>query len=161
MSDFFFRSVPIYGKYTTFAPTTSWGTTNVTGTANWYQLGENVVFNYKIALSGAPISSNLTLNLPLIAGVTATIDQNKLLQSGTATRTAVLGTALLSDANGAIFQGGVAQNDSTSFFPYVNSMVNGATYLSRSAITQAAPFTFASGDDITIQAVVPITGMSV
>ncbi len=158
MSDFFFQSQVRYGQYTTFTPTSSWGVTNTTYTGNWYRLGENMVINYKIALSGAPISTQLLVNLPLVAGVTATIDQTKLLQSGVATRTAILGTAMINDTNGSPYIGHVTQNDSTSFL--IGSIDASATSASRGAVTQAVPMTFASGDDITIQAVVPITGWS-
>ena len=158
-SPFFWQSLLAYGKYTTFTPTGTW-TTNTTYTGNWFRLGENMFLNYKVALAGAPTATILILNMPLVGGVTATIDTSKLLQSGNPARSAIFSSISISDANGPFFVGSVTINDATSFT--ISTLVTtGTTFISRTAVNATNPITFASGDDITIQAAVPISGWSV
>ncbi|MEN0059509.1 MAG: hypothetical protein AAGB31_11790 [Bdellovibrio sp.] len=143
-------------KYATGTPITDWvswtptGTwlTNSTYTGRRRQVGDEEEFDINVALSGAPTSATLTLNLPV------TIDTAKLL--GTVGNRSELksfaGTAY--DVSATSAYSVVATYNSTT---EVVLRVDGAT---GSLVTQAQPFTFASGDSVNVKFSVPVVGRS-
>ena len=133
----------------TFTPTSSW-VTNTTHSGIYGRVGDRYVGQIKLALSGAPNSATLTnISLPF------TIDTTKLL-SGTTTGVA------LPNCSVTIKSAGVTYTSSSVW--YVSTTTIQPTYDNGSgvatAITQAAPGTFASGDYIQIDFDLPATNIS-
>lgn len=129
-----------------FTPTGSW-TTNTTYVGRYRRVGKQLECNIRLNLAGAPNSATLNLNLP--SGLT--IDSADL--AGTAFPN-VLGY-------GGASRGG----NGTTVFPYYSTTTamtigydtGSGTY---APVTQAAPSTWGSGDEIHITFKVPIVGWS-
>lgn len=160
VNQFFFQSLAAFGRYTTFTPTGTW-TTNTTYSGAWFRLGENMFINYRVTLAGAPDNTSLFVNLPLVNGATVMIDSGKLVMSANAARTAVLGAGIINDANAGVYAAQISYGTTFSLLAGVFAMSTGVTYLSRAQIGATTPAVFASGDDITLHAVVPIFGWNI
>lgn len=135
--------------------TGSW-VSNTTYTAVETRIGSLAKYDIKIALSGAPTATALTITLP----TGRTIDTSKLPNT-----TAVSGNVLPNstcsfyDNATASYLGGVHYNDSTSVgLAWLDDTAGGTAF--SGAVTATAPFTFASGDEITVSFIVPISEWS-
>lgn len=136
-----------------FTPTGTW-TTNTTYTGKWRRVGDSAEIEVNLALSGAPTSAQLQVNLP--PGMT--VDTSKLLHVNP-DLDAKFGFVRVLDAGTLAYAGGtVGYASSTSVNVYVLSV--GSTYANPTAITQSTPFTFGSGDGISLIYQVPIVGWS-
>ncbi len=141
------------------SPTTDWGvqswtptgawSTNSTYTGQWRRVGDTMECQVKIALAGAPTSASLTVNMP----TGYTIDTTKLVST---TADARLGGGGGKCA-GVTADFLVGYNSTTSVdVRYLSSASTGAA----SAVTQAAPGTFANADEVNLFWRVPIVGWS-
>jgi len=142
----------LYGSPVTdwvaFTPTGSWSTyTTYTGFKR--RVGDIQEYDIKVALGGAPTSASLTVNLG------ATIDTAKLAG---ADANVALGHATIYDATGILSHGVVAYNATDSV--KVLALNAAGTYVDAATVTQAVPFTFASGDYVRLRFSVPIVGWS-
>ena len=138
--------------WTSFTPTGAWST-NTTYTGQWRRVGDTMFIQYRLTLSGAPTSANLTVNLP--SGYS--IDTTKLAGS-TATGVLVpVGTAQIIAAASGYF-GQAHYNGTTSLI--IRTMIGSASTNPYATVTQAVPGTFANGDEVDISVAVPIVGWS-
>lgn len=141
------------GPWTTFTPTGTW-TTNTTYTGKYRQVGENYEYQMEAATSGAPTATTLSFNLPsghvIDTAKMITVSGNYPVIPSSAT------TSL--DAGIQIFNSQVGANTSTSVSP----LTSGATLtnVNIGLVTQAAPFTFGSGDKVAVSFSVPIVSLS-
>ncbi len=134
---------------TAFTPTGSWST-NTTYTGFYRRNGGSADIQYYIALSGAPTSASLTLNLP--TGLT--IDTTRLTNSGT---NFVFNGSVNGNSAAHSFIGQALFNSSSSFAVKYTTDGSTASNMSLASVTQAAPYTFANGDFISVQVLgVPI-----
>lgn len=129
-----------------FTPTGTWST-NTAYTGRYKRDGDTAIISILVSLTGAPNATTLgSITLP--SGLT--IDTSKLAKSGGV----ILGRVIGSSA-GAGFQGTVDVNTSgLNVRPIFFSGNTGAL------ITQAAPGSFANGDFVQLDFVVPILGWS-
>lgn len=143
------------------APITDWGqtpwtptgsfTNNTTYTGQWRRVGDNAEFAVKLAFTGAPNSTTLTVNLP--SGLS--VDTTKRT-SATALATQVGSGEYLTAAVSPLNLE-VVYTSTTSVQPvWQSSIVNGT----QSVVTQASPVTIANGDQINLIFSVPILGWS-
>ena len=138
-------------NWTTYTPTGTWVSGNETYTGKWRRVGQNMEVEFNIALSGAPTSADLTIDIPS----DYTIDTSVLLNVGTYSK--IEGNCNISDTGTTVFTGTFEYGDTNS----VKVMCNlaSATYVkSSTAVTQAAPMTFANTDFIHGWFSVPIVG---
>ena len=137
-----------------FTPTGSWST-NTTYQGAYRRDGSDLLVSIAITLSGAPTSAALTVNVPASLSVYQATDSMVITSTSRATS---LGDIQLKDASATTFfwSGRVLYNNSSTVrFDYED---DGAGGLQSAAITQAAPFTFATGDEITAVFRIPING---
>jgi hypothetical protein len=134
-------------EWLSYTPTGSW-LANTTYTGKWRRVGGNMDVSVKVAVSGAPTSAALTVNLP----TDHTIDTTALVNS---TSDNILGRAYVSDT-GINTYPAVVKYSSTSAVgvSYLDDAASGVVV--QTTVTQAAPFTFASGDFVTLEFTVPI-----
>lgn len=131
-----------------FTPTGSW-VSNATYTGFKSRVGDSLVCDVKIALTGAPNSASLTVNLP--AGLT--IDTAKM-NSVVADGTAQLGDGYARDNATAEAYLHVLYNSPTSVKVFYETAGAFGT------VTQAAPWTWANTDGLSFRFMVPIAGWS-
>jgi hypothetical protein len=145
---------PAVTDWVSFTPTGSW-VSNTTYTGQWRRIGDTMEIQYRLALSGAPTSTSLTVNMP--SGYS--IDTTKLPDS--TNQIEILGFASLADAAGGngTQLGRAVYNSATSFSLGYYDDTSSAVAVA-GAVTQAAPFTWASGDSVTIVVSVPVVGWS-
>jgi len=148
-------SVYVYGTpisdWVSWTPTGSW-TTNTTYTGKWRRVGDLKEYQYDLALTGTPTATNLSLNLP--SG--DVIDTSKLVSAS-------VGVSHIPNSGGKAFDGVSAVHNLA--LVYGGTTAVRATYESTATgqianVTQAAPFTFNSGDTIQVSFAVPIVGLS-
>lgn len=134
-----------------YTPTGSWST-NTTYTGYYWRSGVFLESIVKIDLAGAPTSASLTLTLP--GGLS--VDTTTLLPT-TAGSVVAGSQAILRDTGTARFSGYCTYGNTATAVQvmYYATGVVGAT---DAAVTQAAPYTFANTDQITIYYRVPISG---
>lgn len=127
--------------------TGSW-TTNTTYVGSYARVGNRLQGSVKLSLAGAPTTTALIINLP--SGLT--VDTSALADINSS------GDALPA-SSGRMFDSGTAEyfctptyNDTTS----IRVRYNNTTPDKQANVTQAAPFTFASGDYVTVNYEVPI-----
>jgi hypothetical protein len=138
-------------EWESFTPTGSW-TTNTTYTGFKRRVGDSAEIQYKIALSGAPTSANLTINMP--SGMS--VDTGKLAANGTGSMHA-MAWAIESGVEEYLAQAAL----SSDVFAIRGLETDGAAgndVEEASAYSQAYPFTWGSGDSFTLNVAVPITG---
>lgn len=142
---------PPVTDWQTFTPTGSW-VANTTYTGRWRRVGDSMEVQASLALSGAPTSATLTVNLP--SGYT--VDTSKILQTEDSY---LLGDGSILDAATAGYRTGVFYNNTTSVIVQVLKEGTG-THTSFLGVTQAVPITFGNGDKVNLTYRVPITGWS-
>ena len=141
-------SVYVYGTpitdWVSWTPTGSW-TTNTTYTGKKRRVGDEYEYMVKVATSGAPTATSLSINL------SETIDTSKVTSTGIY-------------ASG--FEKSGVANDSGNAYP-VKVLYNTATVVSvttgaspAALVSNTAPFTFAAGDEINVRFTLPILGKS-
>lgn len=136
-----------YG-WTAYTPTGAWSS-NTTYTGFHRRVNGNLELDLKVAVTGAPTSASLTINLP--TGLT--IDTSKLTDS-TAAIAALDSTVVIRDSGTDVFDGRAVYNSTTSI-----AILKDDGDGTLSAVTQAAPMTWASGDFVTIKVTgLPIVG---
>lgn len=134
--------------WTAYTPTGAWSA-NTTYTAYWRRVGDTLDLQIKVATSGAPTSASLTVNLP--SGLS--IDTAKVTDT-TAAVAAWNSLAVARDASTESYECFVVYNNTTSIAIMKDD--GDGTF---SAVTQAAPFTFGSGDFVSISVSgIPILG---
>lgn len=143
----------IITDWTTFTPTGSWSA-NSTYTGKWQRVGDSMEVQVKIALSGAPTSAGLTVNLP--SGYT--IDTAKLVSTDGTTGSLGRGTA--ADGGVATYFLTVHYNDTGSVAVYAMNAAATYAFHSTSQVTQALPFTFGNTDFVEVNFKVPISNWS-
>jgi hypothetical protein len=143
-------STYVYGTpitdWVAWTPTGSW-TTNTTYTGLKRQVGDNYEYQVKVATSGAPTATGLTITTQ------ETIDVGKLIQGGSAFEYVGSGAANDSGTAYALLVAGASTN--TVQLRY-QSATSGAT----SQVTHTTPFTFGASDYVTVNFAVPILGKS-
>lgn len=134
-----------------YTPTGSW-VTNTTYTGLWQRIGSFIRIIAKVATSGAPTSATLTINLP--SGLTVNESKMALLTSANTP----LGTAGIRDSGTTTFYAAAAYTagDSTLFRMAMVAADAAAAYVGN--VTQANPMTWASGDSLVVDVMLPITG---
>ena len=140
-------SAPAVTDWTTFTPTGAFAS-NVTYTGRWRRVGDSMEVEASLAFSGTTTASGFSLNMP--SGFS--IDSSKL--SSTTSRVAALGSAMSRDAGVANYVMGVYYQSVTS----VEVWYDGSTNLGQ--VNNTTPYTFNSGDFLSIHFVAPITGWS-
>lgn len=129
--------------WTAFTPTGSW-TANTTYTGYKRRVGDTAEYQVKLALTGAPTSANLTINIP-----DGTIDTGKAIGD---TSDLSLGIVSYLDAGTAYVAAGlrVGYNNTTTVKVLDDNTPLDATN----------PITWANGDEVFINFSVPIAGWS-
>lgn len=145
------KFVPTNVRAVSFTPSSSW-VSNTTVTGFFAREGGNMRAQFKAALSSAPTSASLTFDIP----TGYLIDSAKLLSSGSVQR---LGQGSCYDASGAgdIYPCHAFYLDTNTVSIRTDNS-SGGTYSLLKAVTQAVPVTFASGDEVSIEILVPIVG---
>lgn len=130
--------------YTSYTPTGSW-VANSTYAGKWRRIGDSMQIEANVTLTGAPTSANLTINIP--SGYT--IDTSKM-SSATSFRNQ-FGSALISDA-ARVYTGNCAYSNTVSI------VINHSESGNYGTVNQSNPVTFASGDGVFFNAIMPISG---
>ena len=134
-----------------FTPTGAWST-NTTYTGYKRRVGDEAEYRIKVALAGAPTSASLTIDIPTADGA---IDTGKMFDE--LSDNATLGLVSFLDSGVKNNVGCVAaQGDGASV--RIMYYLDGGTLEEPTSVTQAVPYTFASGDEIHISFSVPISG---
>lgn len=146
----------LYGSpvtdWVSYTPTGSWSTA-VTYYGRWRREGDSMRVQVNIAISGGVDNTALTVNLP--SGFT--IDTAKLADASPGTAVSPdLGDAALHDSDTAIYRGWVTYHSTSAVYVYVNTA--SGTYVGAVALSATVPGTWASGDSIDLEFLVPITG---
>lgn len=142
---------PVYTAWAAYTPTGSWSS-NTTYTGMYRRVGDTVQIRVKIALSGAPTSASLTVNLPS----SHTIDTTKLLSTDARL---TMGQVIISDnSNGNYYEGHVGYSSTTAvgIFDTFLDTFSGTQYIRVGTVTQITPMTFATADFISIYFEAPI-----
>lgn len=134
-----------------FTPTGSWST-NTTYSGFCRQVGNYMEGEMRLLLSGAPTSATLTVNIPN----SLTIDTTRLPDQ--TNNQSILGNVTILDSGTAKFTGIALYNNATSLV--IRYQKDNGTAVTHSNVTQAAPMTFTSSDEIHISFRLPITGWS-
>lgn len=141
----------IITEWASWTPTGSWST-NTTYAGRKRRVGDTGEYEVLVSLAGAPTSAQLSINMP--AG--EEIDTTKLTTS--TTLVPVLGHAKALDAGVREYPSGIVRYvsatvvDTRFLVSDTTSPVYGAN------LTQAAPFTFGSGDSVYLRWMAPIVG---
>ena len=135
---------------TPYTPTGSW-VSNSTYTGTQRRVGDRLVVEGKIALTGAPNSVSLSINLP--SGLS--IDTSKI---GTDAGNITIGSWSSSDTGVANYTGLIRYNNTTSVICIVSEA--SATYLRTATVDQVTPFTWGNTDYLNFKFDVPILGWS-
>ncbi|MGZ3794776.1 MAG: hypothetical protein ACXVB1_00320, partial [Pseudobdellovibrionaceae bacterium] len=150
------RAGKLYGSavidWVSYTPTGSW-VSNTTYVGAWRKVGDSMFVQGKIALTGAPTSATLTINLP--SGYT--IDTSKLAEGSTANRTLPNSTAWIVSA-GLAYTGNVSYSSTTAV--QITTLLGSTSANNTGTVTQAIPGTFTNGDLIDFSFQVPIVGWS-
>lgn len=140
--------------WVSFTPTSVTWLANVTLTGFWRRQGDSIEIEVNIAVSGTPTTATMTFNT--LPG-SLTIDTAKVASplSGPFQATA---NASYVDANGVDIPGWATLDNSSGLMQCRYFAVSGAL-TQYAAVTQAAPFTWASGDNANFKNIVlPISG---
>ena len=131
-----------------WTPTGAW-TNNTTYTGRWRRVGGNVEIQYAIALTGAPNSAGLTLDMPPMIPA---VDTAKLASASSVNPLYGVGSAL----DFGVTQYGVfARYTAAGKIDVVHNAIAFGT------VNQASPFTFGNGDSVQVQISLPILGWGV
>ncbi len=118
-----------------YTPTGSWSA-NTTYAGLWRRVGDSLDLDIKVAVTGTPTTASLTVNLP--SGFA--IDTTRLADA-VAAQSSWNSSVLIRDAGTDVFEGIAAYNNTTSI-AILKDDGDGTV----SAVTQAAPMTWANGD---------------
>jgi hypothetical protein len=129
----------------------SW-VSNTTYNCKWRRQGSNAIFDMLISTSGAPTSASLTVTLPI------TIDTTKL--NSTTAGVEIFGTAVPLDSGVAEYAPGHVRYSSSTVVDVRYVADNTTNPPITASVTQAAPFTFGSGDSVHLRFSVPVSGWS-
>lgn len=141
----------VVGEWQSYTPTGGM-TTNTTYTGKWRRVGDSIQVRIKVAFSGAPNATPLRPTLP--SGYT--VDTTKLPSTTAVVEQVGTGVAKLAGNNYVQFA--VVYNDSTSFKCYYWDDSVGVQLTAE--ISNTAPLTVASGDEVDLFLEVPITEWS-
>lgn len=130
-----------------YTPTGSW-VSNTTYSGYWRRVGDSIHVIARVLLSGAPTAATLTIGLP--SGVT--IDTTKL--PSTSTNSGAFGAARIYDSGTGQYTGTVLYQNTTT----VTVSFTGSGSLGW--VTNSAPMTFANGDEVDAEFIVPVLGWS-
>lgn len=147
-------NLAVFGAATTdwisYTPTGSW-TANTSYNGQYRRVGDTMELQVYITLTGAPTSANLTINMP----TGFSIDSTKLA-SGTSTVNKVLGTG--DGLNGGDYwMMQMSYNNSTSVAAFSIGTNVAAAYASN-PVNATAPVTWANGNTIELNFIVPVVG---
>jgi hypothetical protein len=137
--------------WTSWTPTGSW-VANTTFSGFKRRVGGDAEYKVNLAITGAPTSAPLHINLP--AG--EVIDSTKV-QANAANVTGGLGTGSGLDSGTGNFAASVFYKDTTSVFAST-FLTGSASSEGQGTITQASPMTWANGDRLVLEFKVPIVG---
>ena len=129
-----------------WTPTGSW-VTNSTYTGNIYRNGKYLCGRVKIACTGAPTATNLTITLP-----SGLVIDNTGMTSGVTP----LGTIESYDNGTSIYPGSIRYVSTTSIGAYAWGA--SGTWTNASSLTNVTPFTVANTDEFHINFKIPIVG---
>lgn len=132
---------------TAWTPTGTWNT-NTTYTGIYRRVGDTGQFRVKVALSGVPNNTTLSINLP--AG--HTIDTTKILGTDNGNP---LGQCTIFDASGTDYLTGPVVYETTTTVEIDGNEIDGA-FLVFNQVNRIVPFTYASGDALYIYFEAPI-----
>lgn len=135
--------------WTTFTGSGSWTTNTTYTTAAYKRVGNEGVFYYKVDLTGAPNSANLTLDMPS----NLTVDTDEIIGSQAGT-TPIEGRGVAQDNTGSGYHLTAHFNDTSSI--RVRAFGADVTESTLRTINQTTPFTWASGDSLEIIFRVPV-----
>lgn len=139
---------PAVSDFQSYTPTGSW-VSNTTYSGYWRRVGDSVHVIARVAVSGgAPTAATLTIGLP--SGLT--IDTAKL--PSTSTNSGAFGAARIYDSGTAQYAGTVMYQNTTT----VTVSYQGTGSLGW--VTNTAPMSFTTGDEVDVEFMVPITGWS-
>jgi hypothetical protein len=145
-------STPIVTEPEDWTPTGSW-TTNTTYRGKKWRVGDRGFYEVDIQLAGAPSSGALTINMP--SG--EVIDAAKLAPLSPASANLILGDrGFAQDAANASYHLWVPYNSTTVVS--VRSGNAGGSTLQDAGVSPTSPFTFGSGDTLTVKWDAPIVG---
>lgn len=147
--------VSVVTPWTACAITGSW-VSNTTYTCKFRQSGGDAEFNVKVATSGAPTSANLTLTLPFGWA----IDTGKI-NTSTDGLYMFPSDGVVSDSGSRTGSAKVIYKDANTV--YIAHILTGASTgapISSTTVTQAAPFTFGSGDFVEVTFKAPIANLA-
>ncbi len=136
-------------EWKTFTPTGSW-TTNTSYTGRYRRVGDSMRVTVTVSTSGAPTATSLLVNIP--SGFN--IDTTKLASTTGGQQN--LGGGVANDAGTRSYPLTVYYNSATS----VGITSAETTGEASSAVTEDSPFTFGSGDAVSINFIVPIAEWS-
>lgn len=139
---------PALTDWTSYTPTGSW-VSNCTYSGWWKRIGDSMAVMVRIAITGAPTAADLKIGIP--SGYT--IDTTKL--SSTSVNSGAFGAARIYDSGTAQYVAAVNYGNSTT---QVGVTYNGSTNLGW--VNHTSPITFANGDEVDVEFVVPIVGWS-
>lgn len=143
-------SVPNVGKTETVTVTGSWSS-NTTYTAKRTEIGQWAFYQIRVAVSGAPTSANLVVNLPSGDVIDTGNLANSSQQAGNLLPNSSVGIV---DASVASYAGGVYYNDTVSVgILWTDDDAVATKFI---AVTATAPMTWATGDSVTITFCVPL-----
>lgn len=140
---------PTMTDWISFTPTGAWST-NTTYTGQYRRVGDSAEIRYNLALSGAPTSATLTVNMPSGLVIDTSNKIPNFSQDGTAVG----------------YASGIHSNVYGTFLPTIDSTTKilltyqSTTTASQASVTQAAPITWGNGDSLSISIRVPIVGWS-
>lgn len=138
------RRVPSYWAASTV--TALW-TTNTTTTSFMKRVGDSAFFRVKIATGGQPDAGNLSITLPF------TIATAKLTSTSSFEG---FGQVTLSDSDSSVYVGKLTYSSSTILL--LKNLTTNGTSVALGQTTRTAPFTFGSGDYLTMEFDVPVSG---
>jgi hypothetical protein len=141
--------------WTAFTPTGSWST-NTTYTGKYQCNGGNLSVQGNIALTGAPTSAPLTINLPSGFTIDTAVSGSII---AAAYRTVPSFSSSILDAGTEIYNGLITYNSATAV-QVSTSNVAGTYPTSSAQVSATVPFTFTNGDSLTFNYTVPVTADS-
>lgn len=134
-----------------WTPTGTWSA-NTTYTGKKWRVGNMGFYEVKIALAGAPTSATLTVNMP-----SGEVIDTAALADSAETENTFSSNVQFFDNGTDFYHGHVTIGSTTSI---VKPRVFGAagSFANSAGVTQASPYTFASGDVIVMRWSAPIVG---
>lgn len=129
----------------------SWST-NTTYTCKYMRKGGDAHFQVKVATSGAPTSSALDINMP--TGIV--IDTSRLADTSSGYLFRSIASAIDFGVN--TYSGSVRYTSSSAVRVFTQTVTGSNVVVTD--VSQAAPFTFGSGDSVDVNFTVPVVGWS-